>query len=156
MQKRVQYYSVKPLTLILRPSRILAFGFAIAGVVTGITALLIPMMWWLKGILLLAVAWQVMRHARHQALRAHPESCIRLELDSKGDLYVLKRSGKREKAQVLGSSFVSSYLTMLNLKLGRGRTHCVIVPDAVDPTEFRRLRVWLRWGVHGRVEGHEL
>jgi toxin CptA len=40
------------------------------------------------------------------------------------------------------------WLTVLNLKLPGKRLvrHVILLPDALDENEFRRLRVWLRWG----------
>jgi toxin CptA len=53
---------------------------------------------------------------------------------------------------VLAGSFVSAYLTVLNVKTeaSRWRTSLILTPDRVDVGAFRRLRVWLRWGRHDR------
>jgi len=51
--------------------------------------------------------------------------------------------------RVLGSSYVSGWLTVLNLQTSDGRKcrSVVILPDAADMEPCRRLRVWLRWGI---------
>lgn len=49
---------------------------------------------------------------------------------------------------VLGTSYVSAYLTVLILQPVRHYwtlQSIVIVPDNVDAEEFRRLRIMLRW-----------
>jgi hypothetical protein len=57
------------------------------------------------------------------------------------------RDGKWVDGEVLGSSYVSPSLTVVNFRpRGRWRAcHLILVPDNADPHEFRRLRTWLRW-----------
>lgn len=77
---------------------------------------------------------------RHQQVYA-------LQINVKGELFVQHGDEWRE-AEVLSSSLVLPYLTVLNLKLSNGRKpfHVVLLPDSVDAENFRRLRVWLKWG----------
>jgi toxin CptA len=51
------------------------------------------------------------------------------------------------EASLLGTSFVSPYLAVLNLKPGNSRLarHIVLLPDSLEKEEFRQLRVLLRW-----------
>lgn len=75
-------------------------------------------------------------------------SLVGLELNSKGELHVRCKDGKKQSATVLGDTVVLPYLTILNLKIGdrRWRRHMLITPERVEPDAFRQLRVWLRWG----------
>lgn len=45
-------------------------------------------------------------------------------------------------------SFVSPWLVVLHLKQAARRfmLPVVVLPDAMDRKDFRKLRVWLRWG----------
>ena len=64
-----------------------------------------------------------------------------------GALLLDRLQGESVRATVLGTSYVSASLTVLNLKLAGRRVveHILIVPDNVDPEAFRELRVLLRW-----------
>jgi len=97
--------------------------------------------------------WVLLVLACHQALRrharcSHPESVAGIEIDAAGQWRATLRNGKIVPLTLLGSSTVTPWLTVLNLrKAGRWRArHVVILPDAIDATDFRRLRVCLRWG----------
>lgn len=103
---------------------------------------------WLKLVLGLGVAtslgWPL---ARQAALRA-AEAIVELEVSERGRLSFLTRRGEWRACELLGSTYVSPRLTVLNLKPEGGRyaRHVVLLPDNVDEREFRRLRTWLRWG----------
>ncbi|MCB5189358.1 hypothetical protein LG198_01265 [Methylobacillus arboreus] len=153
MQKTQYHYSVKTATLILEPSRWLACLFVLMGMVAGFAIMLLPWPWWLKAMLLPCIiavtAWHIWRDAR----RRHPASPVMIELNHEGKLWLTMRNDTRHTAEVRSSSLVTPSLTVLNLKLDHGKATCLIVPDSVDPDEFRRLRVWLRWGVHEDMDG---
>jgi hypothetical protein len=57
------------------------------------------------------------------------------------------RDGRRVACELLGSSYVSSNLTIVSLRPrgGAGARRVVLVEDNVEPRDFRRLRTWLRW-----------
>lgn len=85
------------------------------------------------------------------ALILLPWSFTALVLNSQGELLVVQKDGLVSMAGVLPSSFVTAYLTVLNLKTGtsRWRRNLLLTPDRVDAEAFRQLRVWLRWGYRG-------
>ncbi len=62
-------------------------------------------------------------------------------------LSVQTRRGDRVECDVLGSTYVQSFLTVLNLKSipDGARMHAMILRDSIGAEEFRNLRVWLRW-----------
>lgn len=97
--------------------------------------------------------WTLLVLDFHQALRrhagrSHPESVVGIEVDAAGQWRATLRSGKIVPLSLLGSSTVTPWLAVLNLsEAGRWRArHVVILPDAIDASDFRRLRVCLRWG----------
>ncbi len=64
-----------------------------------------------------------------------------------GDLWQLQRSqGEGVDATLLGSSFVTPWLIVLNFKIESGRLMLpvVVMPDSVDEASFRRLTSKLR------------
>jgi len=131
----------------LRPSRILtailviAHGAAIAMVV------LAGMPLWLDLIAIAALVANLVFVARQTALLRAPDAVLGLEITSDDKLSIQTRRGGWIECEVLGSTYVISFLTILNLKgIDSGRTmRAVIMPDSLDAEDFRKLRVWLRW-----------
>jgi toxin CptA len=85
---------------------------------------------------------------RTAALRA-PVAIVALEVTEGGRVSFRTRQGEWRECELLGSSYVSPYLTILNLEPPGARVrHAVLVPDNVEAQDFRRLRTWLRWAAH--------
>jgi toxin CptA len=102
---------------------------------------------------------------RRYALLRSPDSVMNIELSEDMICTLETRRGDRTIYTLLGSSFVAPYLTLLELKplkrqesikppshsgrpkRWRGFFGCsiVILPDALDAEQFRKLRVLLRW-----------
>jgi toxin CptA len=74
-------------------------------------------------------------------------SVLAIELTDRESATVQFTDGSWRDARVLGTSYVSPLLTVINLRLPAHRfaLHSIIVPDNIDPDDFRRLRVILRW-----------
>ena len=131
----------------LRPSRILtailvlAHGAAIAMVA------LAGMPFWLELIAIAALVASLVFDVRQTALLRAPDAVITLEIASDDKLSIQTRRSEWIECEVLGSTYVTSFLTILNLKgIDSGRnTRAVILPDSLDAEDFRKLRVWLRW-----------
>lgn len=144
----MQHYSVKPLHVVLRPSRLLALSLGGACVSAAVLISLLPLPLWAQGLCLLVVICATAYHfSRHVWLRL-PQSITALEVGGKGEFRCFTRASAWCDAVVLGSSFVTPQLTVLNLRLPHRRLaqHVVLLPDALESDAFRRLRVWLRWG----------
>lgn len=94
-------------------------------------------------------------HIARDALLRMPWSIAAIEVSSEGVMRILSRSGDWTDAGVLGSSFVTPWLTVLNLRLPERRfaRHVVVLPDGVNADAYRGLRVWLRWGSQASPEG---
>jgi toxin CptA len=100
-----------------------------------------------KGALTLAIAVSlVYLLARHATLHA-ANAIVALELKSGGGITFHTRDGERADCELSGSSYISPRLTVVNLQLrGKRRArHVILVPDNVNPRDFRRLRMWMRW-----------
>lgn len=111
-------------------------------------AAMLPIPLWGKTVFGAVVLFCTFYHIARDALLRMPWSITALEVSSKGSLRYLPRAGDWIEAEVLGDSFVTPWLTVLNLRLPERRfaRHVVVLPDAVDAEAYRGLRVWLRWG----------
>lgn len=141
------HYSPKPLAIDLRPSRLLAAMLAAAG--AGALALLLwmPLPAAVQGLLAVVLCVAVAHAILHDAWRWLPRSIVALQLAGDGSLRCQTQDGRWREAQVLGSSCVTAWLTVLNLRLSGRRFGCstVLLPDSLDAEDYRQLRVWLRW-----------
>lgn len=78
---------------------------------------------------------------------AFPQTIVAFRLEADCGCAFQTRRGDWVEASLLGTSFVSPYLAVLNLKPGNSRLarHIVLLPDSLEKEEFRQLRVLLRW-----------
>lgn len=86
-------------------------------------------------------------YLRRMALLRSPQSIVAIEIGEDGKFAFQTLDGRWHAARLRQSSFVSPWLTVLNLSPENARwmRNVVILPDSVQADEFRRLRVWLRW-----------
>lgn len=125
----------------------------LAGVLAGMHGFAAAMVWlvplplWLGALLTAFLAGSAWHTLRRDGWRTLQRSLVGVRLDADCGCEFQLRAGSWHEAALLGSSFVSPYLTVLNLRPvgGRFAQHLVILPDAVDAEDFRLLRVWLKW-----------
>lgn len=145
-----------PLTITLKPSPRLAWllGIAHAAAAGAVSVLELPA--WLTVALVVALAAHGVLQTLRLALLRRADAVVAVEAGRASGVPFRTRNGTWQAAQLLGSTYVSPALTVLNLKpVGARRArHVVILPDAVDADDFRRLRVWLRWGRHDAAAGN--
>ena len=141
---------MKPIHLVLQPSRMLTVLLLSVSLAACLILLCMPVLSWLKALAILLIGLATIWHVAKNALLLLSKSIIKLELTSEAEFFVTQRDGQKIKAEVLTTSFVAWYLVMLNLKLPDSRLvrHVVLMPDMLDGEAFRQLRVWLRWGHH--------
>ena len=135
------------LTIAVGPSRRLAVLLAGMHVFAVAMCWLVPLPLWLSALLTALLAGSAWYTLRRDAFRTLPRSLVAVRLHT-DDLYEFQtRAGAWHEALLLGSSFVSPCLTVLNLRPAESRfvQHLVILPDAMHAEDFRRLRVWLKW-----------
>ena len=109
---------------------------------------------WAKLMMVALVSVSGIHSIALHALQALSRSTCALEISD--DCAVQARDGGGEwwNAQLLPSTFVTPWLTILNLHIDGKRLprHVILLPDRVDADQFRRLRVWLRWRCGTPVE----
>jgi toxin CptA len=100
-----------------------------------------------------SAVWSVRGHAFRNA----PRSVVELELYEDCTLSARTADGSWLQCRMVGSSFVSRVLTVLNLRTegAWGVRSVLISADCVEPDAFRRLRVWLEWRCGGKVGAPE-
>jgi toxin CptA len=138
---------VPPLSLSLRPSYYLATAFVLAHVLAGAAIAGIGPPFPVTIGSWFAIAANCGFAVYRFALLRSARSIVGFELREKGEATFVERGGRAHEGHVSGSSFVAPYLTVLNFRANEGRAvrHALILPDSLDPDEFRRLRVRLRW-----------
>lgn len=131
---------------LLGPSRLLAaILLAGHGAVAVVLAFIdLPVGWTAMICLLLLLSlW----HEVRKALRRGATSVVALRVANDDKLTFQQRDGEWRDAEVLGSSYVTAFLSVLNLQAAgeRRQRHVVLLPDVLPADDYRRLRVWLRW-----------
>jgi hypothetical protein len=81
------------------------------------------------------------------ALLKSRRSIIGIELADRENVTVQTNDGVWRGGRVLGTSYVSPRLTVINLRQAEHKLaqHVIIVPHNIDREDFRKLRVILRW-----------
>ena len=141
---RVQLRPSRTLTGALVVGHLLAAGAAATGLPSAAAALVVLGL----GLSLL----HQLRLATHRSALA----VAALDLASDGRVAVADPAGAWLSAELRHSAVPAVWLALLAARdtAGRSRT-AVILPDAVDPEAFRRLRVWLRWRMTSPARGRE-
>ena len=138
---------LNPLRVELKPSRRLAalLGIAHGAALLLLTTLSLPL--WVIGLIAFLLLWSavqtISRHARLHGANA----VTALELADREQLQLRTVDGVWHRGRLLGSSTISAWIVLLNIRLDRGSTLHVAIPgDGISEDDFRHLRVWLRWG----------
>lgn len=135
------------LDLQLRPSRTLGMLLASAHMLSLLPVWIMPVTIPVQIALSLMLAASLLFHMRRDVLLAAPSSIIRLHFSPDCRCACLTRDETGFEATLLGSSLVTPWLIVLNLRPeGRRMSrHAVIFPDSADMEGRRKLRVLLRW-----------
>ena len=107
--------------------------------------------WWGNVLAILAIGSSAVHACALHAWQRMNASIIAIELADDCSIKIQRRSGEWSDAELQPSTFVSPWLTVLNLRNDgfRRLSHVIILPGRVDAEIFRRLRVWLRWRCAG-------
>lgn len=110
-----------------------------------VVAVTFPLFWAGAGLSVLVLA--SLAFAVWQAL--HP-AVIGLQVDSDG-LSVQLPSGEWLAASVAAETVVTAWMTVLCIQLEgyRFNKKILLLADSLDETQYRQLRVWLKWQAAG-------
>lgn len=140
--------SVHPNPVILQPSYRLAAILLAAHAAAAGLLMMLPLPSWLTLGAALLLLGSVMHAVHRHALLRGRQAVTTLTFSDRETLRVSLRDGSSRTGRVLGSSTAGSTLTILNLAFEGRRlpVHVVLMGDSLSVDDFRRLRVWLRWG----------
>ncbi|MDO9470690.1 MAG: hypothetical protein Q7J23_08220 [Nitrosomonas sp.] len=130
-----------------KPSYRLAAILSLAHLATAGLLWLLELPLGIQAIAAAALVFSLIYYLRQDALLTANDAVEFFELSSEMQCTLTTRSGESMGCSILGDTFVTPYLTVLNLKpSGKFLTRSVVIlPDGIDVEEFRQLRVWLRW-----------
>jgi len=131
----------------IAPSPSLAVLLVIVHLIAGACVLAFLPAWWAVAILITALCASLAFHLRRDALRLSEDAVIEVMLRDHGRCELLTRGGAVLEGTVAGSSFVSAWFTVVNVRPDGGRRlrSVVVMPDCAAAEDRRRLRVWLRF-----------
>lgn len=136
------------LRVILKRSRKLVAVLTAAHAAAAMNLVPLDVPIWAKLALTLLIAASLGYTVRRYALLRSSAALTALEL-RENDSSAIRTGGENwQEARILGTTYVSPSLTVVNVRVPGGwrARHIVIVSDNVDAESFRRLRVQLRWG----------
>ena len=131
-----------PLVLDLGPSRRLGRLLAAAHLAAAASLWLAHVPAIVQIALTAVLAARLARHLPLHARRRHHASVERLVWDAQGMWRLWLRDGRVYQAELLPAAYVQRFLAVLRFRCEDGRTRtAILLPDAVEPETFRRLRV---------------
>jgi toxin CptA len=136
------------------PSVLIAITVTVVHLAAAGLLWLVPIPVTVQAALTLAVAVSLVYYLARDATLHAAHSIVMLELRAGGEIACRTRRGAWLDCELLGATFVSPRLTVVNLR-PRGKwlaRRVILVPDNVDARDFRRLRMWLRWKSGDGVE----
>ena len=144
-----------PLVLEPRPSKYLAI-YLITAHLLALSALLLPMTIsvYIKLVLAAGLISSLVYAFHFYVLGDDTVSPLKLTLHSDGEWLINYRNGDMHYAQLLPSSYVSRWLTVLRFKTHQGKLlRFVFLPDSFDADSWRFLRVRLTYSDAARLVG---
>ena len=139
---------MKPLCISLQPSARIALFLSLLYMGAVAATVSLPVAMWPKAIFIFAAAVSFKRELDEFALLRAPDAILAIRVTRKGKFYAERQIDGWLQGQLLPTTFVSSRLTILNFRCpGEPRTRTILLCFGnADPHDFRRLRLWLRWG----------
>ncbi|MER2511643.1 protein YgfX [Nitrosomonas ureae] len=144
---RVTYLFMAVLSIHRKPSFWLAVILSSAHIATAMLLWPLSLPLEVKMLIAILLVISLVYYLGRDALLYANKAVISFTLSEKMQCTAITQSSKTITCKVLGSTFVSPYLVVLNLKPEGEFFPCsiVILSDGVDIDMHRQLRVWLRW-----------
>ena len=140
--------------IVLKPSRLLVVTLIAGhGLAAGAAVLCgLPLGLEAAMVAVIAMNLALSLHALHKS----DVAIVAVEFSDGGAFNIRNRRGDWIECSVLGDTYVSPFLTVLNARQIESRRgeQVTIWPDVVPPEEFRALRVWLRWKARPNAQPH--
>lgn len=131
------------LALNLCPSRQITIGLIIIHALTLASLSLYTADFVIKTLLTALILLHAYHTYRHYAALTNKKSISSLELNTREEWWLYSKSGMT-KAELLGTSFITQYLIVLNFKTKQLlKTSVMLTRDSVSAEQWRKLRVYL-------------
>ncbi len=128
-----------------RPSRVLAALLTLAHLGAALCIALLPVDPWIRGPAAVVILLSLVGHLHRGLLGRGPGAVRAVYWAPDGAWLVTDAAGGLHPAGLDGETFVSPFLTILNLKLHEGgRRSVVLLPDSIEPARLRRLNARVR------------
>lgn len=148
-----------PIQVDFKPSSLLIALILCFTVMTCLMVMLVDLAWYWQIIMIVTLVCGAAYEISIHGLLNLPWSVMKLTVNAKHELHIVRKDGQRVSAQVEVSSVVTPYLTILQLrtvsapgqeKVWRNRQTVIVLPENVEKEAYRQLRVWIRWGNHNK------
>ncbi|MDB5810021.1 MAG: hypothetical protein JWN94_2143 [Betaproteobacteria bacterium] len=135
----------------LRPSRLLATILVLAHAAAVVLIWTVAFPSWAASGATAVLVVQCFYLVRQRALLLGANSATAIEITSDHQLNIQSRAADWSECDVLDTTYVTPYLTLLNYRPRGNRLarHIALLPDSLHPDDFRKLRVWLQWRESG-------
>lgn len=132
----------------LHPSQYLATSIFIACLLAQGVLFLLPLGMIAYSVLslfiLVACAFIFFRDAR----LSFANSCVAFRLEAEDNISLILRDGRHQSGKLAAGSIILPFVVLINIRIEqRVSRGLVLFGDSTDADSFRRLRVFLRWGV---------
>ena len=135
----------KPLNLSLEFSNSIRWGIIVLHLLVASVIIISSNSFFVTALLLLLVLSSYLYYYRWHVTQSLVKSIIRIKLNSAGDWSLITAQNKLIKATLQPTSFLSKYLLILNFCSLGNKKYTVLIPKGrVNPSDFRRLKVWLK------------
>jgi hypothetical protein len=132
----------------LKPSRLLLGVLGCVSIMSCIILAQLPILPAIKWLLIITVMVRTVYLVLRDVLLYLPQSWKSLEVSSIGQLKLTNRQGQQFTPELARSSFVHSFMIILNIKksfLSIGLPTVLLITNKENAESLRRLRIWLRW-----------
>jgi hypothetical protein len=132
----------------LRPSRIATCALAALAGFAIVLLVIMPAPLWTDAVAALVLVGWAAHRIRQHGLRRAPSSIVEVMLHEDRTIVVRRKDGRVRAGRVLDTSHVHPAFTSIVWRPDGARLarSVPIVADMLDPDDFRRLRVLLRYG----------
>jgi toxin CptA len=146
-----------PIQLDFKPSTLLIVSMLGFTVMISLIVMVVDLAWHWQLLIIVTIVSSTAYAIHMHGTRSLPRSVVKLTVNAKQELHIVRKDGQRLLAQIEASSVVTPYLTILQLrpsqaqgheKAWRNRQAIIVLPDNVEKEAYRQLRIWLRWGNH--------
>jgi hypothetical protein len=138
----------------LKPSPLLALSLTAVHLAAGVTLIPLELPPALRATVAAAVAASLVRSLWLYTLLRAKLSVIAIDIEDQECCTIYTRNGDVHTARILGTTYVSSIFTVINVRMSvfRLARHILLATDSTSPEQFRQVRVLLRWGRRRRGE----